>query len=357
MDVATDSGAKQKSPSEENNFNFLRLLFAILVLVSHSYEIIDGNRSREPLTLIFNSLSLGELAVDAFFFLSGFLIVQSWRSKPSLRAFILARVLRIYPGFIVASLFCAFLFGPLASDAQNYFERMRYPEYFGSVIALRGPVIPPVFNGSWYPFINNSLWTIKYEMACYIFVAMAGVIGLAHRFVFWIVVAILGCAGLVVLPALAIFLSTAANVSISGPLTDVLRLFSFFSVGAVYQAYQSRIIIAPSLLGIAVLLLFLSMFFKAIAELALAIFGTYILFGIAFARNGWLRALKPRFDISYGVYLYAWPVQHLLIYYFPGLDVAPVIFATAVISVGFGWLSWRLVESPALRLKRHLLKR
>lgn len=100
--------------NRNNNFNFLRLLFASLVIVSHAPELRDGNRSREILTRIFGSISFGELAVDGFFLLSGYLIVQSWHHGPELGSFFSKRIRRIYPAFIIASLFCIAVVVPLA---------------------------------------------------------------------------------------------------------------------------------------------------------------------------------------------------------------------------------------------------
>ena len=91
--------------NKNNNFGFLRLFLAILVIVSHSPEAIDGNRNRELLTNIFGTLSFGEFAVNGFFLISGYLIHKSYENSSSLKSYFYKRVLRIYPAFIVAHIF------------------------------------------------------------------------------------------------------------------------------------------------------------------------------------------------------------------------------------------------------------
>jgi peptidoglycan/LPS O-acetylase OafA/YrhL len=341
--------------NETNNFGLLRLLFATLVLVSHSFEIVDGNRIREPLTVLFNSISLGELSVDAFFALSGFLIVKSWRQRPALTDFLIARVLRIYPGFALASLLCAFLVGPLGSGSGHYFEALELSEYFFSAITLRGPSIPPVFEGSHYPFVNNSLWTIKYEMACYLFVALFGVLGLARRPIFWCLTAAFMCALFTIVSALPLF-DCGRSCALPDPLKSAIRLFTFFAVGATYQVCQFRVRFTLPRACLATVLLFPLMSITTIAEPALAVFGSYLLFSTAFSHSGLLRALAPRIDISFGIYLYAWPVQKLLVLYFPQTQPAGVLLWSLAASAMLGWLSWHAIESPAMSLKHKMLR-
>ena len=100
-----------KAPRKDNNFGALRLLFASVVILSHSAEIVDGDRSREVLTNIFGTLTFGILGVDGFFIISGYLITKSLLSSPTLFDYAKRRVLRIYPAFIVCFWLSLLVFG------------------------------------------------------------------------------------------------------------------------------------------------------------------------------------------------------------------------------------------------------
>src|ERR1700722_9985256 len=109
-----------------NNFSILRMLFATLVILSHSYELIDGNRSREMLTHIFGTISFGILAVDGFFIVSGYLITKSYLSSAPMN-YLCKRILRIYPGFIIAFIasiiLCQYVSShSLAMPAKEFFH-------------------------------------------------------------------------------------------------------------------------------------------------------------------------------------------------------------------------------------------
>jgi len=333
-----------------NNFNLLRLLLAGLVVVSHSFELVDGNRLREPLTRIFGSVSAGELAVDGFFLLSGFLIVQSWRNGPRLLDFMFARILRIYPGFIVTALICALVVAPLGADARAYFGSFEPGRFLASVVMLRGPGIPATFEGTHYPFINNSLWTIKYEFMCYLCVAAVGLAGGLRTGRTW-----LWMTGLVLLVFTvrqgAQAFAPQAYVALPEVLEQLLRLLMFFLVGGCAQLLPGCLKVTLGKLTLAGAILAAGLLLQVWAELALATAGGYLLFALAFARHPLLKRLRPKSDISYGLYLYGWPVQKLILLYFPTLQPWPLVLFTLALACALGWLSWTVVEKPAMRLK------
>jgi peptidoglycan/LPS O-acetylase OafA/YrhL len=142
------------APDRNNNFGFLRLLFAGLVIVSHSPELVDGNRSRELLTRLFGTLSFGEIAVDGFFLISGYLITQSYMRTESTIAYLSKRVLRIVPAYAVSFLLCAFLIAPFAGGAE-----VLTPHGAANVLSqmptLSQPFVPGVFAGLHYELLQE----------------------------------------------------------------------------------------------------------------------------------------------------------------------------------------------------------
>jgi peptidoglycan/LPS O-acetylase OafA/YrhL len=331
-----------------NNFNFLRLLFASLVLLSHSSELLDGNREREPLFAIFHTISFGDLAVDGFFLLSGYLIVQSWQLNPSWLRFLKKRILRIYPAFIVASLVCAFIVGPLGSDAAAYFRAFDAPTFIRSMFLLYDPITPQVFEGSPAPYVNGAMWTIKHEFRCYLMVLGLGYLGLISRFHTMLIVA--AVSGVMVLITVL-----GLNIEILHhhfpPHNKIVKFVYFFSIGGCLYLYRDRIPLNAYFALPVALALVAAMFSPVLAELALAPLGGYLLFLFGFARISPLARFSKLPDISYGVYLYGWPAQKLVIWYLPAISVAGVFFASAIGCVTGGLLSWFLVEKWCLQLK------
>ncbi len=355
-------------PARDNHFNFLRLCLASLVLLAHAPELVDGDRRREPLTRVFGNLSCGELAVAGFFLLSGFLIVQSWQRRPRLVDFLASRALRIYPGFVVASLVSVWIVGTLgAANAHAYFARVDLPGWLQSVALLGVPSTPPTFAGTAYAAVNANLWTISYEFACYLCAAGLGVCGLIRRrgafLAFTLGVAAWWLLPLVALPLIT-FTYNHLGVAATKTLCAVLRLDQenavfahlglVFCAGGCFALFRERVRFSAPWAWAALAVVVPCMFSLIGSQLALVTLGAYAFFTFAFARVPGLAVFKGHTDISYGVYLYGWPVQKLLLWHWPALSPWTLFLLSAIGSAAAGWVSWQLVERPCLRLKRRL---
>jgi peptidoglycan/LPS O-acetylase OafA/YrhL len=332
----------ERSP---NNFGGLRLLFAVLVVVSHAPELIDGDRSREILTRIFGTLSFGEVGVYGFFLISGYLITKSFEDSRSVKSYVLKRVLRIYPGYIAAYLLCVFALGPFVGGQISELSGARV---LMEMIGLKAPGMEGVFPGSHYPALNGPMWTISYEFRCYLLVIAAGFLGLlANRRI------LLGLtAAMLVLSAmhLDIVLPFGLRAVVGEP--DKLIMFAgIFACGALHYLYRDHIRYEWQWAAFCVVALVVLMFYSLLAEAALAILGGYVLFWFAFnVRSKNLGAIGRNVDLSYGIYLYAWPVQKLLIWYDPAISPWSFLETTAI-ATALAFASWTLIEKPFLNLK------
>ena len=350
--------AAHKGYSRDNNFGLLRLICASLVVVGHVPEAIDGNRSRELLTLITHNprFSLGDIAVDAFFVVSGFLILQSWERSKSIGDFLKKRVLRIYPGFIVAFLISAFVVGAVASAEPNYFAHFKYPRLLLEGLFLLKPTTPSVFAGRPYPMVNGSLWTIRYEFLCYLFTLLAGKIGMARRryplLAFCIVVACLAYGVSENVDWLAAHVLPNRN-TLWIELVKALRLFAFYLVGMCAWTYFDRLRFTRAGSIIAAVALVLGLFIGPLTTPALLTAFPYLIFYFAIGARPFT-AFNRLPDISYGVYLYAWPLMKLILWYFPTIFPPIATITTLMLSAVCGFVSWHLVEKRFLQQKQRL---
>jgi peptidoglycan/LPS O-acetylase OafA/YrhL len=337
-----------KAKSRANNFGLLRLFFASLVIVSHSPELVDGDRSREILTRLFGTLSFGEIAVDGFFLISGFLIVKSFVESRSLTSYFLKRLFRIVPGYLVCFWACVLILAPLVGAKRELFTAGPIARLVGKTVFLLQPYVDGAFHGLHYELLDGPMWTIAYEFRCYIAAALLGLIGLYNpRFRLLILFLTLG---FIVLNASDYFSGVSLRGDrVLGTLERNVRFLSIFLVGAIYFIFRDRIRFTNLGALIAVTSLIPMFFFHLTAEAAFAVFGGYLIFWFAFKvpvlRLG---LIGQDNDISYGVYLYAWPIQSSIVWCNPSINPWVLCLLSMVGAAIFGYASWMIVERPAL---------
>lgn len=332
-----------------NNFNLLRLIFAILVIFSHSFELIEGNRNNEILTKIFHTISFGDLSVDGFFLLSGYLIVKSWNTNSNIWQFLKKRILRIYPGFIAASLVCAFIVGPLGSESNQYYLHFEISGFLKNLLLLNRPFIPSVFLGQPYSEVNGSMWSIFPEFRCYLAVMVLGVLGLIQKRNLWLVFTIIFYLLLIIQKLCYKF---DYNIFFFSYKFLYLNLNTFFLTGGCFYLYRNRIQFDKIAASIAFIVLLIGTFSRFGADLVLGTAGGYLLFYFALKPTHTLVKFNKIPDLSYGVYLYGWPVQKLLLWFFPIFSPYILFFISVFGCLILGALSWYAIEKPLMKLKK-----
>lgn len=335
-------------PPAQNNFTALRLLAAAAVIVSHAGMQVTGVGEDQALarTLVF---SLGAHAVDLFFMLSGLTLAYSLNRTPDLLTFARRRALRIFPGLFVCAALLAFVVGPAVStwSASDYLASPLPYLYVAKTVALTtgDARLPGVFEtlpdaGR----VNLSVWTLKYEAAVY--VGLAALFALTQR---WRRAARPLLASLLLVLALASLLAPASEESIR-PIFHLIRLATCFYGGVALYALRRQL--RPDWLhALAVVALFVVTIGTPLERMtSYLLTAAIIVIGGAIPLGRW-RAAFNRTDVSYGTYVYGWPVAQLWLTALPGLGSTALIILTLPVAVVLGLLSWLLVERPALRLR------
>ena len=338
-----------------NNFDFLRFMMASLVLLYHCYPLLGGGaRFRSQRLESLTGLAAGA-AVDFFFVISGFLVTQSWQRTPQARPFLWKRVLRIYPAFILVSLFCALVVGPLgAANAAEYFRHFHPLGFAAYMLLLVGPFLPPVFLHVPYAGqVDGSFWTLRYEFECYLSVLLLGLLGLLRRPAF-VLVCFLAAIGVALAQNLGHALPIPdREMHLVGNPIHWPRFALCFLSGMTFLLYWAKIPYTLPGLLLALAALSLGAVYSQWWELAVATAGAYLLFWAAFRPVPRLASFAKYGDFSYGVYLFAYPVQQTLICYFqPQLTPLRLFFLAFPMTLLLAAISWHCVEKPALRLRK-----
>ncbi len=336
----------------DNNLNLIRFLAAGAVLVSHAWPIALGPEARQPLEAQLG-ITLGHLAVSIFFVASGFLIARSWTRAQDFKAWAAARVLRLFPALLVTLALTAFVLGPAvtALSPAAYWTAPGTWTYVPanlSLAFLQYP-LPGVFETNPYPqAINGSLWTLVHEVACYGGVALAGALGLLagpRRFA----LCLLG------------FLAFQAAVRGGGEALPLkLRLLADLSVP--FFLGMAAQVLAPRLRlhwAAALLLWGLALSLRGLpgGREALMLAIAYSVFWIAYVPAGPLRLWNRLGDYSYGVYIWAFPMQQFAVALWGPMTPLQNIALSAPPTLLLALLSWVAVERRALGARHALADR
>jgi len=335
--------------SRMNNFDLIRLGAATSVMLVHSLVVATGIITSED-------AALGGLSVAVFFSLSGFLIAKSWSDDPSPGRFICKRFLRIAPGLIVTVILGAFVVGPLVTTLplRTYLTSPETWQYVVHNVRL-DPVIgflPGVFKSNPFPgAVNGSLWTLPVETLSYVALLALAIWGLLKsRLLVAGLLAALLFANWQIVPRS--YLSAAYVLHM--PARPSLWLFSFFLAGAACFSFRHRIVIS-SWFGLLSFALILASFKTTIAPLVLPFLMTYAVLSFGYCSPSWLRRLTAWGDVSYGMYIYAFPVQQSIVHLVGGaMNPWLLLIMAWPITYALSFASWRFIEKPALSLKRRL---
>lgn len=328
-----------------NSLNFIRLGLATLVIVAHSTPI--GGFS---FFFMLGTFDLGRLAVAGFFGISGYLITQS-RMRSSAISYTVKRAARIFPGYWACLIVTAFGFAWAASLARAGWTMAEALTYVTSNFNMNGgaQTIGGTLSGAEFPYAwNGSLWTLRYEVFCYLAIGVALTIGWARRNRLLIVGSFVGFT-----------LITVALMAVGGPqvLVDLFTLATVFLAGACLYFWSDKV---PLTAPVACMALFalIAVSFVGYGPALGGLFIAYLVIYLGIVLPAPFKRVGLRNDISYGVYLYGFPVQQSLVL-LGTHNQGHLLFIAASITctIPFAWASWYVVEQPSMHVAQHLLTR
>lgn len=337
-----------RTAGRDNNHDFIRFVSASLVILTHAGHLtgkFDGLYNR---LIGGGSGTVGGLGVSALFVVGGFLLARSWDLDPHPGRFLLRRFLRIFPALAAAVLMCMLVVGPLATTLplHDYFTDSQTYRYLRNCILFPlSPSLPGVFAGQ---SVNGALWTLPLELAAYGAIVCLGCAKLLPRR--WLL------AGLGI--AFLVYFCQVQPGPIGSwleqyPLTSkqaFIRCHGYLLAGVLCYAWRDRI----PLSGRGCLLLMLAWaatlrtpHFELLRLVALP----YAVLWIAYTPRLRLHNFSRWGDFSYGLYIYHFPIQLLLILWTGGIHWFPLFLGSYSAALALAAVSWRYLEGPCLRAK------
>lgn len=340
----------------ENNFDIIRLVAAIMVIVTHSYALLGKSEHDLLWQLTLGTLQFSHLGVAVFFVISGYLISQSAFASKTWKGYLWRRVLRIFPGLLVVLLCSTFVLGAVVTNLpwHSYFTRPDTYLHLVSISLYRLYLhLPGVFENNSNTAVNGSLWTLAYEFTMYLVVIVAYLLGILQRKNVIAVLWLFMLAIRIYVGSNYFVYSYSASWLLGLNITYFFEWSFYFLTGTLVFLFREKINFNLKVLAAMLLLYIAVAFFKQ--ESVLRIF-TYLLVPYAIFTLAFIKSTTNNFgkygDFSYGFYIYAFPVQQTIVHVLGAqIGIVPFFLLSVGITFPLAYASWHLVERRFLAFK------
>ena len=341
---------------QANNFDLLRILFAWFVIVSHSY-VLNGDGATDPLFVETNRTFLFSfIGVKGFFIISGYLIFKSMMVSTSIFEYLVKRVLRIFPALAVVLLITlATVYFIYPSNLAPFFSNKEVYAYFLGNLILFKPhfFIQGIFSGLPSTAINGSLWTIEYEFFFYLFILLFFFVR-SHKRVLKIALTVVVVMFLMVR---LMFYNWTVQTHFFIPLEPLFDLGIYFLMGSLLSCFDFETINYKHAIAVVLLLALIAAIYFGVGHTVVYVTLPFLVIYLGKQTSKVATFVHASIgDPSYGIYLYAFPLQQFIIYWFRPSTLL-LFIASTIGAFIFGYLSWILIEKKALALKQYFLER
>ena len=336
---------------KDNNFDFLRFLFALFVVISHSYALSGATEVDSGVNWLSNGqLSFSQIGLNGFFIISGYFIFQSLQRSKNLFGYYKKRFLRLFPALVVV-LFISLILIPFIYRNQIPFlknkEMYTYIPYNLSLYGFQSS-IKGVFDTNNYHSINGSLWTIRYEFSLYIGLSLLFFIRNSKRLVSYL----LYFTFFIFYVLYNFYRSKFAGVSFMNLLgIHILNLGTFFIAGSSLASFQLETIKNKKIFLIIISTIFIYSLYFNCYDLVKHIVLPFLILLLGFVPFTGIKDFSKLGDASYGIYIYSFPIQQTLMWFFK-MDTYTLMVYSILLSIGFGFLSWHLIEKKTSKYLR-----
>lgn len=324
--------ALDRATRPSNFFDVLRLVAAAMVVVGHSWSLLGI-----PGVPTMGGITIHHLGVYIFFSISGYLLSVSWARSPRPAAFMVRRCLRIFPALILVVLVTVFVIGPVMTTllAADYWGSSQTWQYLLNMTLFAQYDLPGVFLANDQQAVNGSLWSLGPEFCCYLMVMLLGLVGARFSFI----------ARAVLLVGL---LSTTILLPIERPLRITAIAVVFFLAGSLLAKVRvpNRLSLWPALASLVAL-------FFIDGDLGLVMASAvvpYAVVAVGSRTSSIAQVVRRAGDPSYGMYLWAFPIQQTIIVLWGPLPLFWNIVVVLGLSAAAGYASWHLLEKLAIAL-------